>query len=667
MTTNGSSLFIHLGDEETEYIFDRGEVRAIFLVLYSIVFCSCFFGNLMVILVVTLHWRMRSITNFCLANLAFADLCVGIFCVYQNIVTYLMDSWIFGEFMCKMYHFINSLSTTASVLILVVICIERYLAIIHPMTCKQMMTLTRLRITIICVWILSAAISSPRFYYFTTISYPLPNGQEEILCVPNRTKYDSKILDMISMTVLFIIPLLIISVLYTQIGVVLWKTSTTKMSATSGSMENSSSGSASYYQEADSIIQTFDLTLLPVPIPHRQQSCYKNHHVKLSPTTNHVKRDVCHSSVKKPAYCSSELFCNYSEKHPHKVQSVVSLSQQNSINHSVQVHNYFNKSEETSLNHCCAQTPNHLTTNGDCSEQNQTGFNAKDRRVNEDESTSPKSTCCGSARKRCLKLSRKHGSDTQKEVTFSTPPSPFSSFDARSSKTDPIVLVKFEKKQKKYKKGRRDQCTILMNTKNLHSNSCQCGNETFTRLGGKSENTIGSQCDFCANNYSSIESSVSSNACKCPCSYEEAAAAGASFPSQTSRQPALKKIRRLRVVKSSKYGSVALQSRRKIVRMLIVVVLAFAVCHLPFHARKIWQYMSSSYQGGSVFSQVFTPLTFLIMYANSGINPLLYAFMSKKFRTSFSDLLCCKMRKSLRISRNASVRSTHVVALSHGG
>ncbi|ODM86807.1 Neuropeptide Y receptor type 1, partial [Orchesella cincta] len=113
--------------------------------------------NLMVILVVTLHWRMRSITNFCLANLAFADLCVGIFCVYQNIVTYLMDSlylslhihfsWIFGEFMCKMYHFINSLSTTASVLILVVICIERYLAIIHPMTCKQMMTLTRLRVS----------------------------------------------------------------------------------------------------------------------------------------------------------------------------------------------------------------------------------------------------------------------------------------------------------------------------------------------------------------------------------------------------------------------------------------------------------------------------------------------------------------------------------------
>ncbi|OXA62618.1 Prosaposin receptor GPR37 [Folsomia candida] len=63
---NNATIFNDL----TEYIFDRTDVRAIFLTLYTIVFCSCFFGNLMVMLVVCLHWRMRSITNFCLANLA---------------------------------------------------------------------------------------------------------------------------------------------------------------------------------------------------------------------------------------------------------------------------------------------------------------------------------------------------------------------------------------------------------------------------------------------------------------------------------------------------------------------------------------------------------------------------------------------------------------------
>lgn len=36
-----------------------------------------------------------------------------------------------------------------------------------------------------------------------------------------------------------------------------------------------------------------------------------------------------------------------------------------------------------------------------------------------------------------------------------------------------------------------------------------------------------------------------------------------------------------------------LRARRGVIRMLIVVVLTFALCNLPFHARKIWQYWYS--------------------------------------------------------------------------
>ena len=75
-----------------------------------------------------------------------------------------------------------------------------------------------------------------------------------------------------------------------------------------------------------------------------------------------------------------------------------------------------------------------------------------------------------------------------------------------------------------------------------------------------------------------------------------------------------------------------LAARRGVIKMLIIVVCAFAVCNLPFHARKMWQYRSADYDGGSNFSALFTPLTFLATYFNSGVNPLLYAFLSKNFR-----------------------------------
>lgn len=87
-----------------------------------------------------------------------------------------------------------------------------------------------------------------------------------------------------------------------------------------------------------------------------------------------------------------------------------------------------------------------------------------------------------------------------------------------------------------------------------------------------------------------------------------------------------------------------LRARRGVVRMLIVVVLTFAICNLPFHARKMWQHWSSGYHGTGDFSTLLTPLTFLITYFNSGINPLLYAFLSKNFRKGMRELIFCNCR-----------------------
>ena len=49
------------------------------------------------ILVILRHQKMRTITNFFLANLAVADFFVGVFCVLPNLMINLRPNWVLGN------------------------------------------------------------------------------------------------------------------------------------------------------------------------------------------------------------------------------------------------------------------------------------------------------------------------------------------------------------------------------------------------------------------------------------------------------------------------------------------------------------------------------------------------------------------------------------------
>ena len=112
--------------------------------------------------------------------------------------------------------------------------------------------------------------------------------------------------------------------------------------------------------------------------------------------------------------------------------------------------------------------------------------------------------------------------------------------------------------------------------------------------------------------------------------------------------------RHLIQVQDERRGRV-LQSRRAVIQMLIAFVTSFAVCNLPYHLRKVFQYYLPGYKVQGYFNQMFTPLTFLLMYTNCAINPILYAFMSETFRRSLREVMRSNLR--CRCQRNDSSRT----------
>ncbi|XP_073814334.1 trissin receptor, partial [Musca autumnalis] len=495
--------------------------------------------NLLVILVVTLSRRLRSITNFFLANLALADFCVGLFCVMQNNLfdrqkeleqrrfsskmlskkDIIKNNWVFGEFLCRMYQFVHSLSYTASIFILVVICMERYFAIVHPITCKQILTAARLRMVILTVWITSAVYSTPKFVFSKTIkNVHTESGREEEICVLDRKMFNSKWLDMINFGLLYVIPLLVMTVLYSKIAIALWRSS----------------------------------------------------------------RGLSH----------------------HLAQQENSMGLHNSMYHHHHQHNHV----------VHANNHHHL-------------HNSNQHHQLQQQSTTSTPLSLGSSGASTATLSRKES-------------------------------CKYEKRGVNITESQHDNLQVSLDADRPVVSACrktsffQHHHNHFTHQQQQPQPQTGQATGLTAgNNHHQHYPRSHLHHNQHNSSYH--ASGGGGGGSQ-------------RVSHISHSSNNVLRARRGVVRMLIIFVLTFALCNLPYHARKMWQYWSRSYRGDSNFNALLTPLTFLVTYFNSGINPLLYAFLSRNFRKGMRELLMCSWRKSkTKSSTNSSMHHKRQALQTH--
>ena len=91
------------------------------------------------------------------------------------------------------------------------------------------------------------------------------------------------------------------------------------------------------------------------------------------------------------------------------------------------------------------------------------------------------------------------------------------------------------------------------------------------------------------------------------------------------------------VVPRGNQSTESIRSKRRVTRLVVIVVLIFALCWLPIQVIFMIHHFGT-YPGTKIFVAIQIASNCLA-YMNSCVNPILYAFLSDNFRKSFRKLL----------------------------
>ncbi|XP_041985398.1 octopamine receptor beta-1R-like [Aricia agestis] len=117
-------------------------------------------GNLLVIVSVMRHRKLRVLTNYFVVSLALADMLVAIWAMCFNFSVEITNGeWLFGYFMCDVWNSLDVYFSSASILHLCCISVDRYYAIVQPLDYPLIMTPGRLGIMLAVVWCSPALVS----------------------------------------------------------------------------------------------------------------------------------------------------------------------------------------------------------------------------------------------------------------------------------------------------------------------------------------------------------------------------------------------------------------------------------------------------------------------------------------------------------------------------
>ncbi|CAG9113319.1 unnamed protein product [Plutella xylostella] len=216
-----------LVNDERGLLASRG-IKLTFSALLLAILVLSLLGNASTCVVVLRDTSMRTPTNGYLLNLAVVDLLITLAVPVDVYIIWQPDYYPFGEVGCHMHMLIIDGLINARVMTICAFTIERYLVISKPFLRQSLAKMSRVYKIIAAIWIMSCAFCFPE-----VLTVELMEKKKFVYCLTTMSNSQRIYSVALQVFLVFLVPMAMISVLYTLIAI---KLRSTKRSPVTGNL-----------------------------------------------------------------------------------------------------------------------------------------------------------------------------------------------------------------------------------------------------------------------------------------------------------------------------------------------------------------------------------------------------------------------------------------------